>query len=258
MIRGLYTAASGMMSAMMANDVLADNIANASTTGYKKSEVTFQTFPNMLIQKMGGEKAQGVGEIATGNRVYGTWIDYRNGALTDTGNTFDVGIEGDGFFTVQNAAGKTSYTRAGNFTVDQNGYLTTVNGDFVMGKLGKINLSQDEAPFDINRAGELTAKGRQVDTLKITRFEDNRTLSKMGELSYEATPMTKIIPPPLDQTAPLGYSIHQRTLERANVNIVTEMVNSITGMRLYEALQKNIHMQNEILGKTVNEVGRVR
>ncbi len=259
MIRGLYTAASGMMASMLANDVLADNIANASTAGYKKSQPSFQTFPNMLIQKMSGQQTESVGDVSTGTRVYGTWIDFSNGMLATTGNTFDLGIQGDGFFTIQGASdGKTYYTRAGNFTVDPNGYLTTVTGDFVMGKLGKINMAQDEPPFDVNQAGEITAKGRQVDQVLITRFEDNRVLSKHGELLYEATPMTKILPPSKDQTQALGYTIHQKTLERANVNIVSEMVNSITGMRLYEALQKNIHMQNEILGKTVNEVGRYR
>lgn len=258
MLRGLYTAASGMLSTLVATDTLANNLANVSTVGYKNSKVNFQGFRDMMIQRMSaqGGNAQ-IGSVATGSKVQGTYVDYNPGAITKTGNTFDMAMEGDGFFTVKTANGDTNYTRAGNFTINEEGYITTVNGEFVQGKLGNILLNLDQGPFQINTKGEILARGKMIDQLKITRFADNQTLSKVGDNRYAASAVSDMLPEPADDQA-LGYTIHQGALEQSNVNPVTELVNNIQGMRLYEALQRNIGMHNETLGKAVNEVGRYR
>lgn len=255
MIRGLYTAAAGMLSTLTANDVLANNLANINTTGYKKNGVTFQSFPEMLIHKMdrNGEQAE-VGSLMTGSKVRETHIDFSQGALTQTGNQLDFGIQGDGFFTLENADGEKFYSRAGEFTVNADGYLTTASGDFVMGDSGRIALSNLDpgSTVVVSGKGELTSKNRPLGTFKITHFTNNQSLVKVGDNKFAATAASK------EMTDDIDYTIHQGQLERSNSNVIMEMVHSIEGTRLYEALQKNITFHNQALGKAVNEVGRYR
>ncbi|MEB3286480.1 MAG: flagellar hook-basal body protein [Vampirovibrionales bacterium] len=266
MIRGLYTAASGMMNSLLANDTLSGNLANADTVGFKKNRVSFQAFPEVMIQKMSADGTAAVGNISTGSRVRESRIDFTAGSMYQTGNTFDMAIEGPGFFTIQSKDdGKTYYTRAGHFTIDGDGFLSTANGDFVLGSLGKINTKQESPPFNITSSGDLTShpggetrgQGKIIDRIKITRFENDAFLQKASDTMFAPTQFTKTLPDPLTGD-PLDYSIHQGALEHSNTNVVSELVNSITGLRLYEALQKNIHMQNETVGKAVNDVGRYR
>lgn len=258
MLRGIYTAAAGMLATQMATDTLANNLANVNTTGFKGSSINFQSFPEMVIQRMSGQGQETVGSLNTGSKVYGTANNFATGAMHETGNTFDMALEGDGFFTVKTAAGQTYYTRAGNFSINDEGYLTTSNGDYVQGELGNIQFKLDQGPFNINTAGEVSAKNHSViDRLKITRFADNKTLEKVSDTYYQPSPITQILPDaPSGGTA--GYQVHQGELEMSNVNPISELVNNIQGMRLYEALQKHIHISNETLEKAVNDVGRVK
>lgn len=254
MLRGIYTAAAGMMAATTATDTLASNLANVNTVGFKGDKLNFQNFPEMLINKMTNEDTTEIGSIMTGSKVYQSFVNFAPGAIHETGNTFDLALHGDGFFSVKSATdGKNYYTRAGNFTVDAQGFLTTVNGDYVQGKLGNIQLKLDDAPFTISQQGNISGKGKQIDQLVVARFADNQTLQKVTDNLYQATPASKLLP-----DTQINYKIQQGGLEDSNINPVAELVNNIQGMRLYEALQKNIHMQNDALGKAVNDVGRVR
>ncbi|HEY9746652.1 MAG TPA: flagellar hook-basal body protein [Oculatellaceae cyanobacterium] len=257
MLRGLYTAASGMLSAQMATDTLASNLANVNTIGFKGNKLNYQSFPEMLMNRLSSQGVAPVGSIMTGSQIYGTFTNFSQGQTVATGNTFDMAIEGGGFFTVKNRYGQLYYTRAGNFTIDENGFLTTLNGDRVQGELGDIQLNLDEGPFNINQRGELIARTRMVDRFKIARFVDDHALEKVGDNLYAAGRNAQLLPAPAAD-ASLGYKIHQGMLEQSNVNPVAEMVNNIQGLRLYEALQKNIHLANETLQKAVNDVGRYR
>ncbi len=257
MLRGLYTAASGMLSTTVANDTLANNLANINTVGFKNKTTNFQSFPEMLLSRMSRQGSTPIGSVMTGSHVHGTVTDFAPGPLMESSNTFDMAIEGNAFFTIKSPTGHLYYTRAGNFTVNEEGYLTTVNGDYVQGQLGNIILSLDEGPFNISTSGQISAKGRVIDSLKITRFNDDNTLENVGNNYFQKSSVTQEMPPPANGVS-TGIKIHQYTLEQSNVNPILELVNSIQGMRLYEALQKNIHLHNETLGKTVNEVGRHR
>ncbi len=258
MLRGLYTAAAGMLAATTATDTLASNLANVNTVGFKGDKLNFQNFPQMLINKMTNQEQSQIGSIMTGSQVYQSFVNFAPGAIHETGNTFDLALHGDGFFTVKSATdGKTYYTRAGNFTVDAQGFLSTVNGDYVQGKLGNIQMNLDNAPFVINPQGVITGNGKQIDQLAVARFADNQTLQKVTDNLYQTTATSQLLPPTQTGQA-LSYKIQQGGLEDSNINPVAELVNNIQGMRLYEALQKNIHMQNDALGKAVNDVGRVK
>jgi flagellar basal-body rod protein FlgG len=229
-----------------------------NTVGYKGSKMNFQTFANMLINRIDNQGQNNVGTISTGSKVYGSYVNFQPGAMQETGNTFDVALNGDGFFTVKDSTGKTFYTRAGNFTIDSQGYLTTMSGEYVQGKLGNIQVNLDDGPYQINSKGELSGKGRLIDQLDVAQFADNQTLDKVSDNLYQATPVSKKLPDPTLTGGPLTYKVAQGTLEGSNVNPVAELITNIEGLRLYEALQKNIRMQNDALGKTVNDVGRYK
>lgn len=257
MLRGLYTAAAGMMATETVTDTLASNLSNVNTLAYKGSKVNYQTFPEMMIQRINQNKQQEIGSLTTGSKVYETYMSFAPGPIKQTGNTFDMAIQGQGFFTVSKGGGEPYYTRAGNFTINENGFLATMDGALVQGKLGNIQLSQDGGPFTVNPQGEITGRTGVIDQLKIARFKDENTLQKASDNLYKASPNSTLLPEPLTGQ-PLGYKINSGSLEESNVNPVAELVNNIQGLRLYEALQKNIHFHNDTLGKAVNEVGRPR
>lgn len=257
MLRGLYTAASGMLSTQMAVDTLASNLANVNTTGFKANKINYQSFPEMLISRISQGENTPVGSVMTGSQVYETFTSHKQGNMLVTGNTFDMALEGNGFFTIKMPNGQMGYTRAGSFTVNGEGFITTLDGNKLQGDLGDIQLNLDEGPFNLTPGGELSGKNRQIDHIKVTRFVDDHALQKLGDNLFIPSDVAKEIPKPANG-APQGYKVHQGMLEQSNVNPVMELINNIQGMRLYEALQKDIHLQNETLGKAVNDVGRYR
>lgn len=258
MLRGLYTAAAGMMTNMIATDVLANNIANTTTVGFKKSDVTFQAFDDMLISRINAKGAKPIGKISMGSAVSSTPVDFSQGTLKQTGNPLDMAIEGDGFFTVKNGKGELFYTRDGNFTIDKDGFLTTHEGcrlqQEIKGEKKDIQVPEGKI-ITVTPHGELDADNTPFGTLLITRFENNKALEKMGNTLYKETPGSKKMPK-IEDPNKLGYKVHQNSLEYANSNIVEDLVKTMTGFRLYEALQKNIQMQNDTLGRAVNDVGK--
>lgn len=255
MIKGIYTAAAGMLATSVGTDTLANNLANVNTIGFKSSNLQYQSFPAMLLSRMGGEGQVPIGSVMTGSKVYGTVIDFKEGALKETGNAFDLAMRGSGFFTVKTPDGQVGYTRAGNFTVNEQGYLITPNGDFVQGDKGNIQLSLEAGPFKINEKGHVLGKNGLVENLKIAHFADNSSLVPVGNSIFQATAASQQLDPIRGDKLP-SFKVEQGYLEESNVNPIAELVNNIQGMRLYEALQKNIHLHSETLQKAVNEVGR--
>lgn len=260
MIRGWYTAAAGMMSQMMSTDSLANNMANASTVGFKSSEVNFKAFPEMLMNRINGTDKKQIGSMSNGASVASNYTKFNQGDLNHTGNTLDMAIEGEGFFKVQAPNGQILYTRDGNFTVNKDGYLSTQTGDLVLSEVSDNRFEPIEMPMDkiltVNPDGQILADNTTVAKLAITRFEKPSALEKMGSNQYKETPAAKVVPPPKDPDEKLSYKIQQGALEGSNVNVIKELCNTMTGYRMYEALQKNIQIHNETLGKAVNDVGR--
>ncbi|MBX2859609.1 MAG: flagellar hook-basal body protein [Vampirovibrio sp.] len=255
MLRGLYTAASGMMTTMVQTDTLANNLANINTTGFKKNSVNFQSFPEMLLNRVSQQGSTAIGSVMTGSKVRSTYINFDQGNIVTSSRDFDFALEGDGFFTVKDpATNETRYTRNGNFVINPDGFLTTTGGELVQGNLGNIVIPQD-TQVTLSQRGELTDKNGQIDSLTITRFKNNHLLEKHGYSQFRATSEAEKLPPP-SVGEPLGYKTHQKMLEASNTNPISELINTITGQRLYEALQKNIQIQNQTLGQAVQEVGR--
>ncbi len=252
MLKGIYTAAAGMLTTNTAIDTLANNLANVNTVGFKANRLSYQTFPEMMLNKVENNEKTAIGSLVNGSQIYGSYVNFAPGGIQQTGNPLDLAIHGNGFFHVKTADGTSLYTRAGNFTMDSNGYLVTPGGEFVQGQSGNIQLNMADGPFTISENGTISAKGQNVNQIGLVEFQDKQTLQKLSDNLYQATSASVV------STDPPKSVIQQGALEQSNVNPISELVNNIQGMRLYEALQKNIHMHNDALGKTVNEVGRYR
>jgi len=238
-IRGIYSAATGMNAGMERQDVIANNLANVDTVGFKQDNVSLRSFGEMLLQEFSRYENYPVGKMGIGVQTIGRYADLSNGSLQETGNPCHLAIQGDGVFAVETANG-VRYTRAGNFTLDATGYLVTQDGLKVLGQKGPLKLEGD---FSISALGEVIQNGEVKDYLQV--FAQNG-MEKEGHylLRGQATPLIK------------GYQIMQGTLERSNVNAIREMINMITVSRYYESNQKLLTAQDESLGKAVNELAR--
>lgn len=260
MIKGLYTAASGMMAQQVATDNMADNLANISTAGFKKRNAIFGAFPEMLLQKVQDGKQTEIGSLATGVQLQGTAINYAQGSLRQTGNPLDVAIQGQGFLQVQLDNGDTAYTRNGNLSIGPNGTLITSEGLEVQGQGGgAISIPADAGAITITQTGAVqvqttgVAAPQEVGQLSVVQFENPDDLEKLGTSLYTLSPNSQ--QQPIEATLGQGTTLEQGFLEGSNTNVVSELIQSITGTRLYETLQKNIQIHNQTLGKLVSEVG---
>lgn len=261
MIRGLYSAASGMDVQQAKVESVSNNLANATTPGYKKEKVQVGSFPEFLLIQQGGARRRGgpplptssrqVGAMGTGAMVSGLSIDHTPGNVQETSRSADIMLEGPGFLAINVPAagdpGRVGYTRAGNFKVDSEGYLT-VNGYRVLGQSGLIRVGS--TPFTAGPDGTIEVNGTTVDRLRLTEFADPGSLRKEGEgifldLRGEGRPAS-------------STTVRQGFLEGSNVSVVDEMVDLVAVMRTYEANQRLVQAHDEILSKAVNQVGSVR
>ena len=284
MLKGLYTAYTGMVNEQHRMDVMTNNLANADTIGYKKEGSTSQAFDSMLAYKIKDLSEAGnlpklistpkaidqyelnneanpdylqnrvtrVG-MNMGVKIGENYVDYSEGPIKETGNTFDLAISDRGFFAVQytNKAGETSvkYTRDGNLTMDRQGYLVTQDGDFVLDEDGRRIRMDTTLPVSIDRSGNITQEGDFVATIGLTDFEDYNYLERFGENYFE----------PVDGATEIEAEsqIYSGYLEMANISVVTEMVNMIAIQRHYESNQKVITTMDETLDIAVNRIGKV-
>lgn len=259
MLRGLYTAYTGMLNEQYRMDIMSNNLANADTVGFKKEGSTSQAYSEVMAVKIkdtteNPNTPKRLGNMSLGVKIGETYTDFSQGSLRDTGNTYDLALSGDGFFNIEftNKAGETStkYTRAGNFTLTKDGYLTTKDGDYVLGENGRIQLSTTAGNTVITEDGSIYQDDVLVTKLKITEFEDTNYLTHYGESMWDAKEGAVAN----DAT---DFGIHQGYVEMSNISVVTEMVNMISIQRQYEANQKLITTYDQSLDKSVNQVGKV-
>lgn len=284
MLKGLYTAYTGMINEQHRMDVMTNNLANADTVGFKKEGATSQAFDSVLAFKikdlsepgnlpklLSTPKAADEAEMNNeanenymqnrvrrvgmnlGVKIGENYVDYSEGPIKETGNTFDLAISDRGFFAVEytNKAGETStkYTRDGNFTMDRQGYLMTQDGDFVLDSEGRRIRMDTALPVSIDRGGNITQEGNYVATVGLTDFEDYDYLERFGENYFE--PVEGATEVEAESEIYSGY------LELANMSIVTEMVNMIAIQRQYDSNQKLITTFDETLDAAVNRVGKL-
>lgn len=250
MVRGLYTAYTGMLNQQYRMDTITNNLANSATTGYKKEGATSQSFDELMITKL-RDSSEGfvdrrIGATTLGVKIGENFTDYTQGSLKATDNQLDVALAGDGFFEIsfKNKAGVESmkYSRDGSFALTKDGWLVTKDGDFVQGINGNIQLNT-QSEVEIDTTGRIFEDGEVVDRIKVVDFEDYNYLRKYGENMY--TPVEGARQKSADVTFRQGY------LEQSNVNVISEMVELITIARAYEANQKFIQTADDTLSKDV-------
>lgn len=250
MLRGLYTAYTGMLNQQHRMDTITNNLANSATTGYKKEGATSQSFDELMMTKL-RDSSEGfldrrIGLTTLGVKIGENFTDYTQGSLKTTDNTLDIALAGDGFFEIsyKNKAGVESlkYTRDGSFTLTKDGWLVTKDGDFVQGINGNISLDT-YAEIEIDTEGRIFENGKVVDQIKLVDFEDYNYLRKFGENMYD----------PVEGATQKGATgtFRQGFLEQSNVNVISEMVEMITIARAYEANQKFIQSADDTLSKDV-------
>jgi flagellar basal-body rod protein FlgG len=229
MERGLYIAASGMLAEQTRQDLIANDLANASTPGYKSDRATQRTFDEVLLQNT--KSGETVGALGEGVAIDRQATDWRAEPVKHTEEPLDFAIQGDGFFTVRGADG-TQYTRNGRFSSSADGFLTTATGETVLGRDGRpVRVGADGA-VDPNALG-------------VTLLTDPR---KAGEGFVTGTPAGQ---------APAN-TVVSGALETSGADPARAMVDMIASMRAFEAGQRVIRTIDDTLDKAVNQVGAMR
>ena len=245
MIKGIYTSSSGLQYLQLKQEVIANNLANISTTGFKKEGVFRKTLMEReKILKMNATdfvNLEEVDEVRT---------DYSQGSFNVTSNPFDFAIEGNGFFAVETLNG-IRYTRNGSFILDGDNYLVTTHGYRVLDQ-NNLPIQIGEGDVFIGDDGSIIVNGEVVTVLKITDFPEPYNLLKMGDGLFQDLSNAGFAPD-FDT-----YRIRQGMLEDSNVSAVEEMVKMINTMRDFETNQRAILAQDQTLDRAVNEVGRLR
>lgn len=262
MIRALYTAATGMQAQQLNIDVIANNLANVSTAGFKKSRADFQDLLYQTLKEPGG-LATGTTQVPTGIQV-GLGVRpaaveriHLQGDFNQTTNPLDVAIEGDGFFQVTLPDGNTAYTRAGAFKLDSTGGVVTSEGDAVT---PQISIPQGAESITIGNDGtvSVTLAGQsapsQVGQLQTVRFANPAGLRAEGRNLFTETQTSGA--PTLGTPGQDGLGqLAQGFLEGSNVSVVEELVAMITGQRAYEINSRAITAADEML-RTASSLGR--
>ncbi len=257
MIKGLYTAYTGMINEQNRMDTLANNLANVNTTGFKKEGATSQAFGDILKFEIKDKSeyylTKRMGATNPGVRIGENYTDWSEGALHETDNTFDLALSDMGFFQIEftDKEGNTSvkYTRDGSFTLNQQGELVTKDGDFVLSTTGGHIVLDPNTWASVNAMGQIYQNDVLVATLGITDFTDYNYLEHYGENLWQTVPGAT--------EQPANTKVLSGYLEQSNVNTVEEMVNMIAIQRQYEANQRVITTLDGTLQIAANDLGRL-
>jgi flagellar basal-body rod protein FlgG len=257
MLRALYSAAAGMQSQQLNLDVIANNLANVNTTGYKKSKIEFQDLLYETQRAAGADQGNGnqlpTGlQIGHGSQAVATSKIFTTGELTQTGERLDVAVQGDGFFEVQLPDGTKAYTRDGALKTASDGRITTSDGLVVQG--GFQSVPAGTTSITISSNGQVTysgAGGTQTFQVQLVRFANPSGLEAMGRNLYLETAASG--QPELGTPNQNGFgSLAQGYLEKSNVQVVEEMVNMILAQRAYEVNSKAVQASDEMMQMSNN------
>jgi flagellar basal body rod protein FlgG len=240
MIRGFYTALSGIIASMNRQAIVADNIANVNTPGFKGSRSTQSDFGLTLASSLGGP----LGQLGTATLASGLTLDRLQGPLESTALPTDMAIEGDGLFVIRTAGGALAYTRAGNFVVDMAGTLTTQLGEPVLDVAGRpIVVPGGAANLVLDPNGNVAGTGQRIALVALPAAG----MSRRGDNTYAIS----------GPTSPAVGRVRQGVLERSNVDLATSMTELITIQRAFALSSRALSIQEQTIGDA-NDVGRVR
>ncbi|WP_435927743.1 flagellar basal-body rod protein FlgG [Dryocola sp. BD613] len=254
MIRSLWIAKTGLEAQQTNMDVISNNLANVSTNGFKRQRAVFEDLLYQTLRQPGAQSSEQTTipsglQLGTGVRPVATERIHSQGSLTQTNNSKDVAIDGNGFFQVQLPDGSTAYTRDGSFQFDQNGQLVTANGYPIQ---PAITIPQDANTLTVGKDGivSVTIVGQtapqQVGQLTLATFINDSGLESVGENLYRETQSSGA---PNESTPGLNGagSLTQGYVETSNVNVAEELVNMIQTQRAYEINSKAVSTSDQML-----------
>lgn len=253
MIKALRTAASGMSAQQMNVDVIANNLANVNTTGFKKSKIEFQDILYQRLRSAGSESAAGSTvpidlEVGYGTRPVATQRSFSMGSFQMTGNPLDLSIEGNGFFQVLLPDGTIAYSRDGSFKLSADGQLVTSDGFYLQ---PGITLPADATEINVSADGVMAvlvpgeSEPQEIGQIELAKFINPSGLQAIGHNLFTASVSSG--EPVLGAPSLEGLGrINQGYLEMSNVDIVEEMVNMIIAQRAYEINSKAIQTSEEM------------
>ena len=239
----MYVALSRQMTLRRELDIVANNIANVDTTGFKVETAMVRTDVSDKAKMIDGPKSL---KFVLDDGVI---RDFSQGTLRQTGGTFDLGLDGQGFFKITTAAGE-RYTRDGRFTLSPDGQLTNHSGDPVSGEGGPIVVNPEDGPVDISADGTVSQKGERIGKIEVVAFDDLSSLSKDGDNLLRNTSNVQ----PVAATA---ARVQQGMLEGSNVNSVMQITRMIEVSRAYESMARTIEGSSELSRRSVERLGRV-
>lgn len=256
MIRSLWISKTGLDAQQTNMDVIANNLANVSTNGFKRARPVFEDLLYQTIREPGAQSSQQTQlpsglQLGTGVRAVATERIFTQGNLQQTGNPLDVAINGAGFFQVQLPDGSTGFTRDGSFHIDSQGQLVTSSGFSVQPAITipanslSVTIARDGV-VSVTRAGSATPT--QVGALQLTSFVSPAGLKSMGENLYAETAASGNPSTNAPGSNGLGL-LSQSYVETSNVNVVEELVNMIQTQRAYEINSKAIQTSDQMLQK---------
>jgi flagellar basal-body rod protein FlgG len=247
MIKGIYSSEAAMRPKMTRMEVLANNLANINTTGFKRDRVFIR-----MLQESSAARPDGRTDLSGVETQ--KYIDLSAGAMRQTGNPFDVSLANDGFFAVETPRG-VRMTRNGNFSLDAEGTLVTAEGHPVLGTAGRIQIPHmdrlDQDTITINGSGEVVYNKETLGHLRVVVPENPAVLQKDHESLFFVNEGERLREIPPDQV-----TIHQGFLEESNVEGIEEMIAMIELSRAFEADQRMIQSQDATLDRTM-DIGRL-
>ncbi len=257
MMRALNTAATGMAAQQTNLDVVANNLANVNTTGFRRSRAEFQDLIYQTMRTPGGMAADGQRlptglQIGQGSRTVATEQLHIQGSLSQTGGKLDVAIEGSGFFQVTKPGGEIAYTRAGNLKTDAEGRLVTVDG-FPLDPA--ITIPTDATSVTISPNGTISVTqpnqtaSQEIGQLTLANFANPAGLLASGRGLFTPTDASGVALQGKLGEQGLG-TLSQGFLEGSNVEVVNEMIDLISSQRAYEVNQRVVQAADEMLKST--------
>ncbi|HPR08775.1 MAG TPA: flagellar basal-body rod protein FlgG [Denitromonas sp.] len=256
MIRSLWIARTGLDAQQTQLDVVSNNLANVSTTGFKRSRAVFEDLLYQTLRQPGAQSTQQTQissglQIGTGVRPVATERIHTQGNLQQTGNGLDVAVQGEGFFQIQLPDGTTAYTRDGSFQLDNQGQMVTASGyplspaiiipsdtlSMTIGKDGTVSVQQ---------SGQVSPT--QVGTIQLATFVNSGGLQSAGENLYLETASSGTPTPNTPGSNGAGV-LNQNYVETSNVNVAEELVQLITTQRAYELNSRAIQTSDQMLGR---------
>lgn len=248
MIRGLYIAGTGLLARSHILNTVGNNIANASTAGFKKDGTVSGTFGEYLTYQMANNGVNQVGDLTGGASVDEVYTLLEQGLVQSTGLSTDLAIEGEGFFLLQRPDGRQALTRNGQFGLNEEGFLADALGNLVMGANGPV--APGRSDFTVGPNGQVFSNGVEADALQIFVPLDPQLLAK-GEGT------TFLYNDPAWQGGAFTGTVRQGYLENSNVDMLMEMSDMLQNSRSYQSCGQLVKMMDQIMEKTVNEIGRV-